>query len=170
MKSIKIILGIVTALVLVFFLTGIIITQVEYSTEIEVNKPVATVFENFKNVDQLKKWLPDVKSIEPKQEKPGVLGSTYNVIVENNGQEVKMVQRISDYIENEKITFEFHSNQMVKTTEYNFIANGNTTKIVQNSSVNSKSYMTACLYPYFKGTFKKISLLSLKKCKEYVEK
>ena len=170
MKSVKIILGIVTTLVLVFFLTGIIITEVKYTAEIEINKPIATVFKNFKNVDQLKKWLPDVKSIEPKQEKPNILGSTYNLVVENNGQEIKMIQRISEYVENEKITFQFHSDQMIKTTEYNFTVNGNATKIVQNSSVNSKSYMTACLYPYFKGTFKKISLQSLKKCKEYSEK
>lgn len=170
MKLVKIILGIVIILLLVFLSTGIIVNEVKYTAEIQINKPIVIVFENFKNRNHLKKWLPGVKSIQPKQEKLGILGSTYDIIVENNGQEVKMTQKILNYLENEKITFQFDSNQMTKTTEYDFIANGNTTKIIQNSSINSKSYITACLYPYFKGTFQKVSLQSLQKAKEYSEK
>ncbi|WBX75248.1 SRPBCC family protein [Tenacibaculum ovolyticum] len=170
MKAVKIVLGIVTALVLVFLLTGVIVTEVKYTAEIEINKPINEVFKNFENVDFMKKWLPEVKSIEPIEEKVGVVGSTYTMTVINQGQEMKMVEKITAYIPNEKMTFQFDSDQMTKIDDYNFIANGNKTKMIQNCSVNSKSYITACLFPYFKGTFKNLSLSYMKRFKEEVEK
>lgn len=170
MKAVKIVLGIVTAFVLVFLLTGIIVTEVKYTAEIEINKPINEVFKNFENVDFMKKWLPEVKSIEPIEEKKGVVGSTYAMTVINQGQEMKMVEKITAYIPNKKMTFQFDSDQMTKIDDYNFIANGNKTKMIQNCSVNSKSYMTACLFPYFKGTFKNLSLSYMKRFKEEVEK
>lgn len=170
MKTIKIILGIVSALVVIFLLTGVVITEVTYTAEIEIDKPINEVFENVANVDLMKKWLPDIKSIEAIEEKPGIIGSTYTVIAINNGQEMKMVQKITAYIPNQKITYQFDSAQMIKTDDFNFIANGNKTKIVQNCSVNSKSYMTACLFPYFKGTFKELSLGYMNQLKTTLEK
>jgi uncharacterized protein YndB with AHSA1/START domain len=170
MKAVKIVLGIVTALVLVFLLTGVIVTEVKYTAEIEINKPINEVFKNLENVDFMKKWLPEVKSIEPIEEKVGVVGSTYTMTVINQGQEMKMVEKITAYIPNEKMTFQFDSDQMTKIDDYNFIANGNKTKMIQNCSVNSKSYITACLFPYFKGTFKNLSLSYMKRFKEEVEK
>ena len=118
----------------------------------------------------MKKWLPGIKSIEPIEEKSGMVGSTYTVIAENNGQEMKMIQKITAFIPNEKITYKFDSDQMIKTDDFNFIANGNKTKLVQNCSVNSKSYIAACLFPYFKGTFKDLSLSYMKQLKTEVEK
>ena len=170
MKAVKIVLGIVTVLVLIFLLTGLFITEVKYTVEVEINKPVNDVFEDFQNVDLMKKWLPEIKSIEPIEEKPGIVGSTYTMIVVNQGQEMKMIEKITAYIPNEKMTFEFDSDQMIKIDDYNFIANGNKTKMVQNCSINSKSYMTACLFPYFKSTFKDLSLSYMNRFKEEVEK
>ncbi|MDO6812139.1 SRPBCC family protein [Tenacibaculum soleae] len=170
MKTVKIVLGIVTALVVVFLLTGIVVTEVKYTVEIEVDKPIEEVFKKFEDTDLMKQWLPDVKSIEILEEKPGKVGSTYTMVVENNGQEIKMIEKITAYIPNKKITFQFHSDQMVKTDDYNFIANGNTTKIVQNCGVNSKSYMSACMFPYFKGTFKSLSLNYMNQFKKIAEK
>ncbi|WP_275316113.1 SRPBCC family protein [Tenacibaculum bernardetii] len=170
MKTIKIILGIVSALVIMFLLTGVVITEVTYTAEIEIDKPISEVFENVANVDLMKNWLPDIKSIEVIEEEPGMVGSTYTITAINNGQEIKMIQKITAYIPNQKITYQFDSAQMIKTDDFNFIANGNKTKLVQNCSVNSKSYMTACLFPYFKGTFKELSLGYMNQLKTTLEK
>ncbi|MEX6625928.1 SRPBCC family protein [Tenacibaculum salmonis] len=170
MKAVKITLGIVTAFVLVFLITGIVIKEVEYSTEITIDKPVNKVFENFTNPELTKKWLPNIKSIEVIEQKTAVVGSSYTMTVESNGQEVKMVQKITDFVPNQKITFEFHSSEMIKIDTYNFASNNTITTITQNSSVNSKSYLTACLYPYFKGTFKAVNMNCLTQLKELSEK
>ncbi len=44
MKAIKIILGIVTLLVIVFFSTGLIIKETTYQVKVEIDKPLKTVF------------------------------------------------------------------------------------------------------------------------------
>ena len=50
MKTIKIILGIVSALVIMFLLTGMVITEVAYTAEIEIDKTIyaeATEFDDW---------------------------------------------------------------------------------------------------------------------------
>ncbi len=170
MKAVKIVLGIVTALIVMFLLTGLIVTDVKYTAEVEINKPIEKVFEDFQNVDLMKKWLPEVKSIDPIEEKEGIIGSTYKMVVTNQGQEIEMIEKIIDYIPNKKMTFQFDSDQMIKVDDYNFIANGNSTKVVQHCSVNSKSFLMGCLLPYFKGSLKDLSLSYMNKFKEAVEK
>lgn len=170
MKAVKIVLGVVTSLIIVFLLTGLIVTDVKYTAEIEIDKPIEKVFEDFQNVELMKKWLPEIKSIEPIEVKEGVIGSTYKMVVTNRGQEIVMIEKITDYIQNKKMTFQFDSDQMIKIDDYNFIANGDTTKMVQNCTVNSKSYMMGCLFPYFKGSLKDLSLSYMNRFKNEVEK
>ncbi len=170
MKAVKIVLGVVTALVVIFLITGIIVTDVKYTAEVEIDKPIEKVFKDFQNVELMKKWLPEVKSIEPIEEKEGIIGSTYKMVVTNQGQEIVMMEKIIDYIPNKKMTFRFDSDQMVKIDDYNFIANGNGTKMVQHCSVNSKSYLMGCLLPYFKGSLKDLSLSYMNRFKTEVEK
>ncbi|TVZ55257.1 polyketide cyclase/dehydrase/lipid transport protein [Lutibacter sp. Hel_I_33_5] len=157
MKAIKIILGIITALVIIFFATGLIVKETAYTSEVEINKPIDEVFAFFVNPETLKKWLPEVKSFDPIEEKEGRIGSTYKMIVDNQGQDMVMIEKILAYVENEKMTFQFDSDQMLKVDDFNFTSNGSATKMIQHSTVKSKSYMMACLFPYFKGMFEKQS-------------
>ena len=55
MKTIKIILGIITAFVVVFLATGLLIKETSYTTQITINKPVEEVFETFSNSENIKK-------------------------------------------------------------------------------------------------------------------
>ena len=169
MKAIKIILGIITVLVLAFFATGLLVEEIKYTTEVEINKPIEEVFTVFEDPQTLKKWLPEVKSIEPIDVKEDKIGSTYKMIVENEGQEMIMIEKITTYIPNQKMTFQFDSDQMLKTDDFNFTSNGTTTKMVQHSRVRSKSYMMGCLFPYFKGTFTSISQGYMNRFKKLVE-
>lgn len=170
MKAVKIVLGIVTALIVVFLLAGIIVTDVKYSAEVEINKPIEKVFKDFQDIELMKKWLPEIKSIDPIEVKDGVVGSIYKMVVTNQGQEIEMIEKITDYIPNKKMTFQFDSDQMIKIDDYNFIANGNKTKVIQNCSVNSKSYLMGCLLPFFKGSLKDLSLSYMNRFKTEVEK
>lgn len=169
MKTIKIILGVIIALTLVFFGTGLTVKETKYTTEVVINKPVAEVFANFENPEALKKWMPDVKSIEPINETQQKLGSTYKMVVDNQGQEMEMTEKIMAYVPNEKMTFQFITDGMQKTDDYNFIAEGNTTKVVQNSTVRASTFMLACTFPWFKGRFKKLSQNYMNQFKQFVE-
>ncbi len=169
MKAIKIILGIITALILAFFLTGLVVKEVVYTNEITVRKPIKEVFNDFQNVALMKQWMPELKSVETLEEKPNKVGSKYKVVVENQGKLVTMTQEVLGFEENEKLVFHFDAENMLKTDDYTFTTEGNTTKISQTTTCTSESYVMSCLFPYFKGALKKMSqqyLESFKKASE----
>lgn len=170
MKVIKVILGIIIALSLVFFATGLIVKETKYTAKVTINKPVNEVFALFENTDKMKEWLPEVKSIEPIEEKQGKVGSTYTMTVENQGQTITMKEKIMAYVPNEKLTFQFDSDDMIKVDDYNFIAEGEKTKVIQNCTVEAKSYIMGCMFPWFKSKLKDISLDYMNRFKDMVEK
>ena len=170
MKTIKIILGIIIVLTVAFLSTGLLIKETKYSTEIEVNKPVAEVFADFENPELFKKWMPEIKSIETLNEKAGKIGSTYKMVIDNKGETLTMTEKILAFVKNEKITFNFSSKEMLKTDDFTFTSNGKTTKITQISTLKSNSYLMSCIFPYFKSTLKETSQEHLNRFKKLTEK
>ena len=120
MKAVKVILGIVTVLVIIFFSTGLIIKETTYQVKTTVNKPVAEVFSLFNDQSKLKEWMPEVQLIEPITIKPGIVGSEYFMTVTNNGQTKKMKEKVLAYIENKKVTLYFDTDDMLKTDDFTF--------------------------------------------------
>lgn len=170
MKAVKIILGIIIGLSLIFLATGLIVKETTYMVKVEIDKPVQEVFAKFQDAELLKEWIPEVKSIDVIEEKPGKVGSTYKMVIENQGQEITMTEKVLAFVENEKITFYFDAEQMLKTDDYNFSSEGNKTIITQDSKVTAKSYILGCTFPWFKGNFKKISQDYLERFKVIAEK
>jgi len=170
MKAIKIILGIFTVLVIGFFVTGIVIKETVYTTEITVNKPVEEVFELFNDTTRKKEWVTDLKSVEIMKETPAITGSIYKMTVDNRGNEVTMTEKVLAFVPNEKVTHFFDAENMLKTDEYIFIAEGEKTIIKKTSSCRSESYIMSCIFPYFKSTLKQIDQKYLNNFKELAEK
>ena len=170
MKTIKIILGIITALTLIFFATALIIKETNYTTQVSVNKPLGEVFETFTNPKKIKNWIPEIKSFEVINENLGKTGSAYKIVVENQGQEIAMTEKVMAYVPNEKVTLFFDAENMLKTDDYAFTENDGKTTIILNSSCKSDSYIMACLFPYFKGTFQEQDQSYLNNFKEFMEK
>jgi uncharacterized membrane protein len=84
MKTVKIILGIISAITLVFFATGLVVKETNYMVQVSVNKPVEEVFLAFNKKGNIKNWIPEVKSVEVLNENIAKTGSTYKVVVKSN--------------------------------------------------------------------------------------
>lgn len=170
MKTIKIILGIITVLVVGFFLTGLIVKETNYTAQVSVNKPISEVFKTFNNSENIKNWIPEIKSFEVLNNNPGKTGSIYKLVVENQGEEISMTEKVLAFVPNKKVTLFFDAENMLKTDDYLFSEENSVTKITLNASCKSDSYIMACLFPYFKGTFKEQDQTYLNNFKEFVEK
>jgi uncharacterized membrane protein len=170
MKTIKIILGIITAIVVVFLATGLIIKETSYVTQVSVNKSVEVVFETFNNSENIKNWIPEVKSFDVVNENIGKTGSVYKMVVENQGQEIVMTQKIIAFVKNEKVTLFFDAENMLKRDDYVFEEKNGITTITLNSSCQSESYLMACMFPFFKGTFQEQDQTYLNNFKAFAEK
>ncbi|SDU03694.1 hypothetical protein SAMN04487762_1428 [Polaribacter sp. Hel1_33_78] len=170
MKTIKIILGIITAVIVVFLATGLFIKETTYTTQVTVNKSIEDVFQIFNNSENIKNWIPEIKSFTIIKENVGKTGSLYKMVVDNQGQEITMTQKIIAYVPNEKVTLFFDAENMLKRDDYIFTKKGGFTYITLNSSCRSESYLMACMFPYFKGTFKKQDQTYLNNFKTFAEK
>ena len=169
MKTIKIILGIITALVLVFFATGLLVKETNYKAQVSVNEPLAEVFTTFNNTENVKNWIPEIKTVETINENVGKTGSSYKIVLDNQGQEITMTEKVVAYVPNEKVTLFFDAENMLKKDDYVFTENNGVTTITLNSSCRSDSYIMACMFPYFKSTFQDQDQAYLNNFKTYIE-
>ena len=74
------------------------------------------------------------------------------------------------YIKNEKFTLFYAAQNMLKRDDYVFKQIDGVTEIILHSSCQSDSYIMACLFPYFKGTFQAQDQMYLNNFKEFIEK
>ena len=169
MKAIKIILGIITAIVVIFFITGLFIKETKFVTKVTIQKPVENVFVYLKNQQKFKEWMPEIVSLTPLLEKTGKIGSSYLLIVKKGDTELKIKQKILAFIPNKKITFTFETKDLFKKDEYKLTNNRNETLIKKTSIYKSKSYIMSCVFPYFKSKLQNEEQLFLDRLKNIVE-
>ena len=94
-KILKIVMGLLLLLLIIFFSTGLVIKETNYEVSITVNKSIEKVFNAFNNHTELQKWIPSVKSFEPVNEVEGKVGSTYKmVVVDANGNDFEMIETV----------------------------------------------------------------------------
>ena len=170
MKTIKIILGIITFFVVGFFITGLLVKETNYTAQVSVNKPVNEVFKIFNNSENIKNWIPEIKSLDIVNENPGKTGSVYKIVLDNQGQEITMTEKVIAYVENEKLTLFFDAENMLKRDDYVFTGNNGMTTITLNSSCQGETYIMSCMFPYFKSTFQEQDQSYLNNFKAFVEK
>lgn len=169
MKTIKIILIIISVLVLAFLATGLIVKETTYSAKVEIDKPLVEVFNNFSKIDSIKNWIPEVQSVEVVKKNPGITGSIYNVVVINQEQEINLTEKIVAYVPNEKLTLFYDAENMLKKDDYLFTEKNGKTTITLNANCQSDSFIMACMFPYFKSTFKEQDQTYLNNFKDFIE-
>ena len=169
MRTIKIILGFISIITVIFFTTGLLIKETSYTTEVTVNKPVDEVFSAFNNIENTKKWIPEIKSIDTIQSNFVKTGSIYQIVINNQGEDITMTEKVMAYIPNEKLTVFYDAENMLKTNDYTFTENDGATKITLRATCVSESYMMACVFPYFKSTFKEQDQAYLNNFKQFIE-
>ena len=170
MKTVKIILGIITVISIAFFATGLFIIETQYSTEITINKDIEEVFAVMTNPDETKNWIPEIKKKTIAKQTTGITGSIYNVVVLNQDQEIRMTEQVRAYVPNEKLTLYYDAENMLKTNDYLFSKEGNGTKVQLKATCSSDSYIMSCLFPYFKNTFRAQDAQYLENLKNYLER
>ena len=169
MKTIKVILITISALVGAFLVTGLIVKETRYTAEVTINKPIAEVFSNFAKIDSVKNWIPEIQSVETVHKNPGITGNVYSLVVLNQGEEITMTEKIMAYIPNEKITLFYDAENMLKKDDYLFSEKNGVTTIRLNASCQSDSYIMACIFPYFKSTFREQDQSYLNNFKTFLE-
>jgi uncharacterized membrane protein len=168
-KFLKISGLILLLLVVVFFSLGLIFPSVTYTAEITVNKPVAETFRKYNDPGTLSKWIPEMKSLEILEIKPGMVGTKMKMIIENEGQTMELYEEVTHYEENKVIGLSFDAGMMHKSDLVKFSAEGETTTISGTYTCKGSNLFYRSLFSLFKSQFKSIDETYLKNFKAFVE-
>jgi uncharacterized protein YndB with AHSA1/START domain len=169
MKTVKVILTILVILSLLFLGTGLVIKENRYSTEIHINKSLSETFRMFTDQETMNQWIPEITKIETIEEKPGLVGSEYRITLDNQGQTMTKKEKILAYVQNQKVTFYFDAEGVLKTDDYTFVSDGNSTTIKLDVTFQAEKYILSCMFPYFKGIFKGVDERYLNNFKVFAE-
>lgn len=170
MRFLKNIFYLVLLIIALFFLSGVVFPQINYTVSQQVNIPVEKAFTLFNDNKTMKEWMPALKELTPIEEKPGLVGSRYHIKVEAQGEVLDMEETVVAFKQNEKISLEIRSVDMLKNDEYTFEGNGNQTTIQNKSSVQGTTYFLRCLYASFYLLIKGEDQATLDSFKAFAEK
>ncbi len=154
---------------IVFFSLGLIFPKVTYTAEVTVNKPVAEAFRKFNDPGTLSRWIPEMKSLEILEIKPGMVGTKMKMIIENNGKRMELFEEVTAYEENKLIGLSFNSGMMQKEDRVEFIGSGETTTIKGTYTATGSNLFYKSLFSLFKNQFKSIDETYLNNFKTFIE-
>ena len=130
MKTVKIIMTFLTILTVLFFGTGLVVKDSSYSSIITINKPLEETFKMFNDTTTITKWNPEYTSIEVVDNKSGITGSVYNIMIKHNEETVIVKEKVLAYVKNEKVTLLFDREGVMERDDYTFTSDGSSTMLV----------------------------------------
>ena len=169
-KIVKIILSIIVTLSIAFFALGIVIQELNYTSQIAIKKPLSEVFELFNNTEKISAWVPEIKSVKTVTKTDDIKGSTFSIVVNNQGNEIVLKEKVLDFIKDEKVTLFFKGGGMLKTDNYLFETTKNaTTLLTLKTTIKSESFILGCMLPLVKSKLKDQDQQYLNNFKKFAE-
>lgn len=168
-KIIKILLTIIALFFIVFLLAGIVKPVVEYETEITVQGALDDVWAQYNDIDNIDQWIPEIKSVTPIKETRDRVGSQYEFVIVNNGNEMTMIETITAFEPMKKLGLHFEAGTMIKDDITTFEGDYHNTTIRGKHSCRGDNYITRCMFAFFGSMFKKIDQQYLDQFKSWSE-
>ena len=169
MRIFKFLAKVLAVIIALFFLSGLLFSEISYTTSQRINLPVEQTFALFNDSSKMKDWMKGLQSFKTIEEKPGVVGSRYQIVIDAQNTFTKMDELVTSYKRNEKISLTIESIEMIKKDNYTFQVIDNQTLIQNKSTTQGKTYFLKCLYASFYIYLKRIDQEILDSFKVYVE-
>jgi len=145
------------------------LSQMKYTCQIEIDKPVETVVSLFDNADNMKKWMEGLQSFEPLSGTPGQPGAKSRLKFRMGSRQVEMIETITVRNLPHEFSGMYEMNGVVNNIK-NFFKPlpGNRTNYITEQEFQFKGFMKliGLLMP---GMFKKQSMKYLIDFKNFVE-
>jgi len=156
-------------LIIGFLSLGLFVPQVEYQSSVIIDDSIAEVFQSYNDIESISNWIPEIKSVKALKLTEEKEGSVYEMVIDSDGTEVKMEETVLAYEVNKLVSLKFETGPMDKIDEFQFLEEGNKTKIVAKHRVEGTNYFYKCMFAMFKGGLSTVDQGYLEKFKEYQE-
>ena len=174
MKFLKYLLIPTVVLVLAFIAVGFIHPEVDYGSEIVVNKPLEEAWAVSEDADKYHLWLDGFKSMYLIEGEYGTVGSKYKIIVNpGDGQEdFEMVETVISREEFDHVQMHFDSDMMDFKQTISFSETEEGVAIVTESKVIGKGAMMRSMFAlmeHLSGAFTKQEQKNMNALKKVIE-
>jgi len=154
MKIVKIILVTLAGIILLFLSLGLLFPSYEYQSSIVVNASPEKCWTVYHNTKKMGSWLEGFESLTLKSGELLATGSTYEIVVTDDGHRMVMNEKIIEVSAPTKISYELNNDVLKSEFSFSFEGTTSTTitsryKIKGNNILwksilfLSKSYMTS---------------------------
>ena len=169
MKVLKIIGGIFLLLIILFFLTGVIWPTFTYESQVTVNASPERSWNVFNDAELMPEWIQGFKSIKPISKEPGEVGSKYELIILENGEEMRLYETITAFDVNREFKMTVTNDVLDNYVEVTFTPDGDNTVIKASSYVDGKGLFWKSMLFVAKSVIQQTSDEQYEKLKELIE-
>ena len=111
------------------------------SYTIDINSTPEEVFHWLDNPERAMTWMSSVSKTQILHETPGMVGTTFREVVEENGQWTELHGVVTGYRPNQLIAFHLNGKFNVVDVAYRVQGIENRTRLTQTASIHFKSFM-----------------------------
>ncbi len=165
----KLIIGgvvIVILLVAAFFVAGLAVPAVEYTTTVEINKPRDFTWQVMRD---RKDWIYGFKSYEQLAGSPNEVGSKGRVTVVRNGREMVMDSELIAIDPPESATTRFTNETLVHNATVHLSESNGKTTVVSTERLEGTNAIWRSIFAIFKGMIVDTSQKNFEGLKQAVE-
>lgn len=142
----------------------------KYDVTVEVDLPIARVWELFDNPDNLGKWLKELDSLEPIEGEHGQPGSKTLMKMTMGKRTCELIETIKVRDPGREFTAIFETKGMVNNSQNLFEELGeNRTRWTQTNEFQTQGIMMKLITILMPGAFKKQTLTHMTNFKEFAE-
>ena len=146
-------IGIIIFIILLFII-GSALPDVNYSNSIEVNKSPEKAWSVFADESKMAEWMSGFKSINRISGEENKPGSKYELVISEGGEDVVLTEEVTNFIENELYSFKFYNEDVRGTAEIIFTPTSTDTNITSNNTLKGNSFLLNIFIPFFKNNIK----------------
>jgi len=152
-----------------FLSVGFISPSVTYETIVLVDKPVAHCFSVFNNPFNMNKWMPGFKSINVLSGLPNEVGSKWELVFEEGGEEIVVVEEMTGFERNKLFAFNLSGDVLKSKVKITFEEVDGKTKITATTIATANNFVLRSLFPLMKSTFEARELEAYTNLKKLIE-
>ena len=154
MKYLKYFLGLLLILIVVFTLLGVFKPTLSYDCEIRVDKPVVEAWAVTQDEEKMSEWLSGFQRYEHVSGTPGTVGAVSNVYFDNNGQQMKIKETITEIVPDESISMNFVDDFMTMDYKLSMASVEGETKIVSTTEAKGNGMISRSIMALIGGSIK----------------
>ncbi len=170
MKFLKYLLGIIALLAIIFFILGLVKSEVSYNNDILVDKSLAESWAVSQDDTKLKDWLEGFQKAEHISGTPGTVGAVSDIYFLNEGQEMVIRETITEIVPNESISMTFTSDFMNMDYKLSMTAVDNKTKISSRTTCTGNGAISKSMIAMMGGAMESQEETNLNKLKQTIER